>query len=569
MKVFKFDAIHSIIISIIAIFAIFLINSCAGTSKVTQKQLDKQKELVLQRIELSTIEWDDLVQREIIIPDRYTPLRPMIEPSIISRPHKDLSHTLSRVQHRVIHYVDNKHLSGKAVGDRYNPGKGIFTFRGGLKRDMPVTGKIKGVPQKFEIDWVFRTNFNTTTTRFGTWGGGLGWTGQPLLVVWPDSLRRSFDALSDDFKLKHGVPEVIIGSLSGTVFFLDFETGKETRPPISTDNPIKGTPSLDPRFNGMLYVGDGVPHNDRFGIHFIDLFKHEKVYFYSGHTDPVAYRRWGAFDSSPVFVGDYLYWTGENGVLYKFCVNNDSVNLISKMVYRVNGKPSLGIESSLAVYKNYGYFGDNHGNIFCVNLITMELVWYYDNIDDTDATIVLEVEDGMPYIYTGCQVDKQPDEGYSYFTKLNGLDGTQVWTNKVRSYAVYQWGRRNDGGLFATPLLGRYNAKDLIITNFTHTQKDRRNGELIAFYKSTGEIAYRTSLNAYSWSSPVALYNKEGDLYIFTGDVVGNAYIIDGSNGQIIYKRNIGNNFEASPIAWGNNIIIGSRGREIYKLTIK
>ncbi|MFN5006294.1 MAG: hypothetical protein ACK5GO_02250 [Ignavibacteria bacterium] len=42
------------------------------------------------------------------------------------------------------------------------------------------------------------------------------------------------------------------------------------------------------------------------------------------------------------------------------------------------------------------------------------------------------------------------------------------------------------------------------------------------------------------------------------GDVVGNIYLINGSNGAIIYKEKIGSNFEASPVPWRNTAIIAS-----------
>ncbi|MFP4557290.1 MAG: dehydrogenase [Bacteroidales bacterium] len=563
-------AFRSVVIPVItlAFLVLLLSGGCAGVKKLSEEETQVKHKNILKQLDKISLEDNIIFQKDSLLGRFLSNIPEIPEFALVYAPNLDLSHTLKKVSHRTYHYYDSSHLNGRIVDDFYSKEKGVLMFRGSFKRDMPVSGNVQGIPKKIIIDWVYNTDFNAKKTSLGIWGGGLGWTGQPLLVNWPDTLRQSFKALSDDFKSKNSVPEVILGSLSGTVFFLDFETGKETRAPIHTNNPIKGTPSVDPRFNGMLYIGNGVPHTSEFGIHMINLHKHKEQYFYSGHTESVAYRRWGAFDSSPVVVGDYLYWPGENGVFYKYSVNNGEIKLMSKLVYRVSGKPNYGIESSLAVYKNYGYFGDNNGNILCVNLLTMKPVWHYDNIDDTDASIVIEVEDGVPYLYTSCQIDKQPDEGYSYFTKLNGLDGTKVWTNKVRAYAVVQGKSRSDGGMFSTPLIGKHNANDIIITNITHTKK-RRNGELIAFYKSTGKIAYRTHLSAYSWSSPVAFYNEVGDLYIFTGDVIGNAYLIDGSNGDIIYKRNVGHNFEASPVAWGNSVVIGSRGRQIYRLTIE
>lgn len=500
----------------------------------------------------------------------YLPDKPGMMSCIAGRllPGNIFHESLEDLDYRVIHYTDDLFGRGRLMCDDYDPDLGVLTFRGGFRRDMPVSGFVSGVPGRITVDWIYTTDYDTTRTEYGMWGGGLGWTGQPILVKWPPDAREEYALLDTAFKKKKDGLEVIAGSLSGTVFFLDFDDGTETRPPISTHNPIKGTPSLDPRLNGLLYVGSGVPHEEEsFGIHVIDLHRHEPAFFYSGHNDRVAYRRWGAFDSSPLLVGDFLYWPGENGVLYQFYIDDDEISLVAKMVYRLRGRSGPGIESSLAVYRNYGYFGDNHGNILCVNLLTMQPVWMYNNRDDTDATIVIEVEAGIPYIYTGSQVDLQGDEGYARFVKINGLNGESVWEQKIEAYRVSHSGRMFDGGMFATPLPGRNNASEIIVSNFAHTTESGE-GELIAFHKQTGEILYRTLLSAYSWSSPVALYNEAGDLYIFTGDVEGNVYLLDGRDGRILYRERVGRNFEASPVVWGNKVVIGSRGREIYRLSI-
>jgi len=476
--------------------------------------------------------------------------------------------TTRQLIHRTYHYQNALKPGTRLITDFYRDIDGLLTFRGGFRRDMPVAGSVKGVPLNISKRWEYITRFDTTETQYGRWGGGMGWTGQPLLIAWPEKMRREFSALDGNFLNKKGGVEIIAGSLSGDIYFLDFETGQETRSAIHTGNPVKGTPMLDPRMNGFLYIGDGVPHTDSFGIHVIDLYRHGPVYFFSGHTDSKAYRLWGAFDSSPLIAGDYLYWPGENGVLYKFLVKDQTLWLVARMVYYAGGEQAAGIESSLAVYKNYGYFGDNHGNIICVNLLTMQPVWYYNNHDDTDASIVVEEAEGIPYLYTATQVDRQGDRGYSRFIKLNGLDGSLLWETKIEAYRVEHYGREFDGGMYATPLLGRNNASGRIYTNIAHTDEEG-GGELIALDTGTGEILFRTALASYSWSSPAGLYNEEGDLFIFTGDSNGNVYLICGEEGEVIRRKRVGRNFEASPAVRGNSVIIGSRGREIYRLDIE
>jgi outer membrane protein assembly factor BamB len=93
-------------------------------------------------------------------------------------------------------------------------------------------------------------------------------------------------------------------------------------------------------------------------------------------------------------------------------------------------------------------------------------------------------------------------------------------------------------------------------------------GTLVAISRKTGEIVYRTRLQHYAWSSPVAFYTPDQKMYIFTGDVTGNAYLIEAETGRIIFKKQMVNNFESSPVVIDNTFVVGSRGREIYKFRI-
>ena len=77
------------------------------------------------------------------------------------------------------------------------------------------------------------------------------------------------------------------------------------------------------------------------------------------------------------------------------------------------------------------------------------------------------------------------------------------------------------------------------------------------------------NLKCYCWSSPVAFYNDQNEMFVFFGDVLGNVYLIKGKTGEIVATAKIGTNFEASPIVVDNKIIIGSRGNKIYKLSLQ
>ena len=453
-----------------------------------------------------------------------------------------------------------------ALDDLYTGRNGVLKFRGNPSNRMPLYGEISERPDSVTVEWVFKTDYGPMKTLFGIWGGGTGWTGQPLYVSWPDSVKNAFQAQSPGLTDSFTGEEIIVASLCGKVYFLDYQTGKPSRETIDVENPVKGTPSLDPSFNGNLYVGHGIPRKKSFGKVVINLFSHQQTQFFD--EDKSAWRRWGAYDSSPVAVDKFLFWCGENGTVYKYIREEQQITLHSTLRYHVRGKNAPGMESTPAIFKNYGYLTDNHGNIICFNLNTLQPVWVYDNHDDTDASPVVEIEDGMPVVYAGSEIDKQGREGFSYFVKLNGLTGEKIWEQKISGKRLSRIKDWSDGGMFSTPLLGIGDCDSLVFSNFCIHQSVLK-GEFIAFNKNSGQIVYRVPLKHYALSSPVGFTDKKGEMFVFTADATGNIYLIQGTTGEIVLTQKIGNNFESSPVVIGNSIVIGSRGREIYKLCIE
>ena len=468
--------------------------------------------------------------------------------------------------YQIDHFNDSVSGSLSSLNDLYTDCNGILNFRGSPSNTMPFYGEIAERPTKIYVEWVFRTDYGPQKTLFGIWGGGTGWTGQPLYISWPDSIKNAFLAQSTGLTDSFTGEEVIVASLCGKVYFIDWQTGKPSRQAIDVQNPVKGTPSLDPSLNGNLYVGHGIPRSRSFGKAVINLFLHQQTQFFD--EDKMAWRRWGAYDSSPIAVDRFLFWCGENGTVYKYLRDEPLITIHSTLRYRVKGKSAPGMESTPAVYKDYGYLTDNHGNIICFNLHTLQPVWVYDNHDDTDASPVVAEENGMPVVYTGCEIDKQGKEGVSYFVKLNGLTGEQIWEQKISGKRLNRKKDWSDGGMFATPLLGIGDCDSLIFCNFCIHQSALK-GEFIAFNKYTGHLAYRIQLKHYAWSSPVGFLSEKGEMIVFTADAIGNIYLIQGNTGEILLTQKVGNNFESSPVAIGNRVVIGSRGREIYKLCIE
>lgn len=123
-------------------------------------------------------------------------------------------------------------------------------------------------------------------------GWGSGWTGQPLLVCWSKEMKIQLGILDTSFINNDKAMEGIVGSLSGEIYFFDVSTGKETRSPLVIDGPIKGTPSVDPRMNGILYVGQGIGEGKRFGAYVLDMINRKELLYIPG-LEKDASRSWG------------------------------------------------------------------------------------------------------------------------------------------------------------------------------------------------------------------------------------------------------------------------------------
>ena len=75
-------------------------------------------------------------------------------------------------------------------------------------------------------------------------------------------------------------------------------------------------------------------------------------------------------------------------------------------------------------------------------------------------------------------------------------------------------------------------------------------------------------MSNYTWSSPLALYEEDGTAYVIICDSAGNMSLLD-SKGQVLNTVNLGSNVEASPAAFGNILVVGTRGGLVWGVKIK
>lgn len=451
--------------------------------------------------------------------------------------------------------------------NNYTETEGVLTFRGNHSRTSPSYGYIKKA-NELEIVWEFQTSPG------GKWGGGAGWTGQPSIIKWDPKIARIMNVQDHH---KERLIEVIYASLDGRIYFLNLSDGKETREPIDINNPIKGSVSLDPRGFPLLYAGQGIPESGSIGYRIFSLIDQKRLSFVNG-KDAFALRGWGAFDGAPLInkSTDMMYLGGENGLFYKvklntvFDIEKKAIHInpeIAKYRYQIEGNYNLGIENSIAVYKNIAYFADNGGSVQALDINSLEPFWALEKTDDTDATLTIDIEDGIPMLYTATEVDKQGKKGFAIIRKINGLNGSIEWVKNYPAYSIIGAHPIN-GGILSTPVVGKREIDDLVI--FTISRYKTLNGGLmVALDKKTGEEVWRLEMDHYSWSSPVDVYTREDEAYLVQGDSVGNLFLIEGRTGEIVDTIQLGANIEASPAVYDSVIVVGTRGNKMFGIKIK
>ena len=444
----------------------------------------------------------------------------------------------------------------------------VTAFRGGHFHDRPYYGRPKVTKEKLAIVW------KKSIGNIDKWTG-VGWNGQPSVVKWDDDLKRRMN-LNPGKKDKSGLKEVIYGTLDGNIYFLDLEDGLETRRPIGTGSVIKGSVAVDPGGRPLLTVGPGIrgKGSDSAGFRIYSLIDQRQL-FSMPWADHQAKRGWGANDSTGLInpAGDAFVQCGENGAIYTGKLNTvydrktGAISLSPEIVKFVYSHPfgrRLGIENAPAAYGNLLYAADNGGFLFCLDLNTLRPVWGRDVTDDTDASIVIDLErGGTPFLYTACEVDDQGGGGFSYIRKINGLTGKLIWENKISC----AYDPEVNGGALATPVVGRGEIERLVIFNIAKTG-NRRAGKMLAYRKTDGGLVWELDLPSYCWSSPAIVYAKSGRPYLIQCDAEGRVFLIDAKRGEIKDTIRLNGNVEGSPVIFEDMAVVGTRGQMIYGIRL-
>ena len=465
------------------------------------------------------------------------------------------------------------------AGISYTDVDGIVTFRGNNFRDTAAYGNTQIKDRKIKDLWTAKTG--SLTYGDATWSGS-GWTGQPLMEKWSKEVKQSMN-MYDWSKEKDDLVEVIYACMDGYVYFLDLETGEATRDPLYLGFTFKGAGALDPRGYPILYVGAGYDSNEGTARVFVVNLLDCSVMYTFGNNDPFSLRgNLSYFDSSALVDAktDTLIYPGENGILYLIKLNTSydpeagtlSIapdNIVKWHYYGTRTSIAsywLGMEDSAAIYDGYIFMSDNGGNLMCLDLNTLQLVWAQDILDDSNSSPVLSVEDGHLYLYISTS--------FRLGWRSNSIAEVPIWKINAETGEII-WKTSYDcasddgvsGGVQSTIAVGKEQLSDNIYVTVARTDGQAQ-GVLACIDKSTGEVRWEHE-SAYAWSSPVCVYNPDGSGKVLYCNSTGHIYLLDGKTGEVLDTHQISDGvIEASPPVYKSYMVVGTRDCKIWGMEL-
>ena len=180
-----------------------------------------------------------------------------------------------------------------------------------------------------------------------------------------------------------------------------------------------------------------------------------------------------------------------------------------------------------------------------------------------------KASDSEGYLYTAPSLHWTKDannKGSISIYKLSATTGEILWEAPYNAHTV----SGVSGGIQSSPLLGKpgTNLEGMIFYAIART-KTSGSGTLVALDTATGQEVWRLDMDYYAWSSPVGVYDAQGNGYVVLCDSHGTAHFIDGATGSVEDTLYLGGLVEASPAVYNNMIVVGTRLKKICGIRIR
>jgi outer membrane protein assembly factor BamB len=172
------------------------------------------------------------------------------------------------------------------------------------------------------------------------------------------------------------------------------------------------------------------------------------------------------------------------------------------------------------------------------------------------------VEDGHLYLYVSTSFHlgwRSQTTATIPIWKIDAETGEIIWQTEYECYT--QDGV--SGGVQSTIACGAQGLSDYIYATVSMTGTTY-GGVLVCLDKKTGEKVWEHEAY-YAWSSPVCVYDSDGNGKVIYCSCAGNMYLLDGLTGEVYDTLALSDGaIEASPAVYDNYAVVGTRACKIW-----
>ena len=476
---------------------------------------------------------------------------------------------------------------------------GVFTFRGSSFRQNAAAGTVAN-PASMRVIWKQEASSVKDENKKFYYGIGVG--SQPAIVQWATQIRE-MSGITDEKKAKSGLREVIVAGEDGRIYFFDLDDGEPTRKAINLGYPMRGTPSVNVKGRPFVMIGQyarkipGSKH--QIGMRCYNLLNSKEIYFFNGIDSDYKntkrpYSGVGNFDTSALYDrnSDSILFAGGNGMLYLAKMSNNKLSQttgefstdISYLVMATQANKEAvartAVQSSLAAYQSYVFWADMGGYLRCVDANTLTVQWAVATGDAVESAVALDLDaDENLWLYTANTLQNRT-KGDAQIRRYNAETGEESWTLAVNVTIPKK--KNYTPGAVASPVIGQNALSDFVYYTVSGLsanggdtvfgQKEAVPGALICIEKATGRIRWAHKLSSYSYSSPVAVYDAEGNGWILQAASDGTISLLDGRTGNLIHSMQVEGTINGSPAVYNSTMVIGTQGKNtsfIYGIALE
>ena len=495
---------------------------------------------------------------------------------------------------KVVEYArsDKEKIHMPGPGEYTRQKMGVLTFRSDAFRQNSAVGTVKGMDSLTNA-WKAEAG---SVKGSGQTYYGIGWVGQPAIVKWSKEVREQSD-IYDSKKEKSGLKEVIAAGQDGRIYFLDLSDGAPTRNSIKLGYPMRAAPSVHPGGAPYMTVGQFARkmngHTGTIGLRQYNLYNMKELSLIDGldGKNNRPYNKVGSFETSALIdrTTGCMVTAGTNGMLYLINLNSEFdygagtyTQSATTVAMRTKAKgekdAATAVEASVAMYDHYVYYVDMGGFLRCVDTNNLAVCWAVSLGDSVESTPALDWrgEDGLD-LYAATELSARKS-GDAEVICLDALTGETRWT---AAFGVKKDTKnKTASGFKASPVVGQNGLSEYVyytVNNLSDEGREKlglgkETAALIALRKEDGQVAWAVGLSGRGYSSPVAVYDEEGNGAVIQCAGDGSILMLDGLTGKERASLQIDGAIEASPAVYDGMMVIGTTEKNknnIYGIRIE